>query len=415
MIFLGVHITMAESERQIFRIGSNKPIIYFGPTIDYPSTWFEKHQSKPPLSLPRLTKRTSDYHRMIIKLYNESKSVPLNLALAFLHSIIKEKFLGTLNEEWKSFGQLIGTANQEVSPLDLVNLQESDDDIEIIEGAEPREHPIGALLFIVGIYRIWSMDNNKERDMKLINNRQAQQGCYMPIRQCDIQKNDGWYSNHNYTTSIVIIDMFLNRFPTHPYTAIRIGTETSRFRDCGALKDLQHLLEITNMDITQAKEWLWVPALESDFIRLDKPGQEVGQMYSYAPYMVALRLISINPYTVKQNPSIHFFAHVVAATLGSERSQHARMVGDCPISPLMKNARAMAYAFQKAQEAEQQHNDGGQWNTPKGYLDAMTLLSKKYGSSTFAKHVDEELYAIWRTFRGLPEKTIGKFLSEYQF
>lgn len=107
--------------------------------------------------------------------------------------------------------------------------------------------------------------------------------------------------------------MFLVRFPSHELSEVRIGTVTSRHKDCSVLQSLQYIKKIFTMTFPQLSLWLWSRSLCTEFKSVFKTGEEINKRDSYMPYLMELQLSAKSPYSTVVNPNIHFFLCMLLA------------------------------------------------------------------------------------------------------
>jgi Rhabdovirus nucleocapsid protein len=373
-------------------------------------------KSKPLITLPRATKTIGDYQRTIAKLHMENKAVPLNLALAFLRLVMETKMQAQLDKDWSSFGQEIGKKGATINALSLVNVTTIEETIETIDGPEPKEDLMGTLLFIVGVYNLATLYyvEQRERVRRTIVNVQMQRQCSVPFRKVDFVKNRYWFDDRNFKRAIAIIDMFLARFPCHEMAGARECTISSRYKECGAVTDVQHLLETLDIDLDQAKGWIWTYWVACELKLVYKPGQEMDQPNSYAPYMIDIGLVSESqsPYSVKRNIGLHQFVHVIAATLGSNRSRNAYIGDSPPIPEVLLNAKIVAYVYWR--QRQQNRSESGERQEPETQ-DPKQWLAWFKGSKhngDWLEVVNRALQDVWGKFRNTRPKTVGQYLYD---
>ncbi|CAH1647446.1 unnamed protein product [Spodoptera littoralis] len=118
-----------------------------------------------------------------------------------------------------------------------------------------------------------------------------------------------------------------NRFPKAPFSAARVGTISSRYRDCCAsLLSIRFFLRIIGSEnLDEVPAWITYEPVALDLIRMSRTGEEAGDGTSYFPYQSDMGLVKKSAYSTVINPSYFFFVHGVGALLGLERSRHARM------------------------------------------------------------------------------------------
>ncbi|VVD05705.1 unnamed protein product [Leptidea sinapis] len=62
-----------------------------------------------------------------------------------------------------------------------------------------------------------------------------------------------------------------------------MGSLGSRFRDCAGLLSVGYAMTILNIDAGSLMDWVFVPAMGEEILRLAKDNEESGEIFSYFP------------------------------------------------------------------------------------------------------------------------------------
>lgn len=335
-------------------------------TVVYPSVWFADATNvgaKPSVSIPVQSAarslallRTSIYNRIL------QHSLVLNEVLLYLELIFHEN-PSQATDNWASFGRAICAPGAQVTIENLYNRVDVNDPFDIIDGAAvPASQDLWMTMYLTSIYRICGIENATYRQhvVEVITDRIHARGAPQNINMALVGGTYlGWATDKWYCAMIAIIDMFLAKFPKNALAESRIGTITSRHRDCSAWMDLSFLCSILDADISQVAAWLWSKGLGENFKALIKAGEEVDQIDSYMPYLTDLSLSPKSPYSAAVNPHIHFWVHIIGICLGVARSQNARVVGTINVAGLAAMGMVCGYAYRQRTEAVQQFTETG--------------------------------------------------------
>lgn len=155
-------------------------------------------------------------------------------------------------------------------------------------------------MYIASIYRICNIDREeyRARIVEAVNTRIRGRGSPDPITVVDIYGTyRSWLNDPWFCSMIAFVDMYMAKHPKHPFSEVRLGTITSRFKDCSALMDLSFLCEILGGDVGTTGSWVWSQKLRDDLVRLNKDHEEADRVDSYTPYMMEIQLSPKSPYS----------------------------------------------------------------------------------------------------------------------
>ncbi|AIL31432.1 N [Kumasi rhabdovirus] len=317
--------------------------------IQYASAWFRANRARKPTlvvglkNVPLVQTLQHAAQAMI------EGRLTGDIAAATLYKIFKSQ-KQRLSLDWVSFGVVIGNADTEVCPWDLVNVDERDTQLpnEQINDQIREEDAPWIAFYICFLYRYSKATHTDYRDM--LYNTAKDHAKHLSQRAMDIQpgslaqmKNVGLDANYN--CAIACIDMFHHKFKNLPLSAVRYGTLPSRFKDCSALTTLNHITKLTGLAIEQFMLWVFSSKMADELDQMSKPDEELDQGDSYVAYMRELGVSDRSPYSAQANPSFSLFCHVVGALLGSKRSKNARMGAEVDTVNSVLNGKIVAYVL----------------------------------------------------------------------
>lgn len=406
------------AEKPEDRIPVNAFAPFNAPSV-YPSVWFAAEANagrKPQITMPATGEnRSLAAMRASISQRVVANTLSLAECMLYLELAIANR-PETLTENWTSFGRTIGARGEPVSLTSLYERVNSDAPINLLVGGNVTERDdLWLLIIIVSIYRVCNIDraDHRQRVCNEINARLRSLGGPANIDISVVCFNCiGWGRDLSFCALIACIDMYMVKLPRHPLAEIRIGTKTSRFRDCSAITDLTFLCETLNADFTEVAAWMWSKNLNDDFKRVRHQGEEVDKPDSYTPYLRDLRLSPKSPYSTKSNPHLHFWIHIIGVCLGSTRSQNSRIVGDINIAGLSQMGMICGYAYLSRSEAADGTDPPRQPNSLCGdewydwYKDAKFEVPDV---------VNRLMSGIWGRLNQTRERTIGRYAKTYTF
>ena len=136
-----------------------------------------------------------------------------------------------------------------------------------------------------------------------------------------------------YTGLIAAVDMFFNRFSDHDFASCRLGTLSSRYRNCAALTSLISFSYQVNRKFSEVLEHFPFMDLVPELRRLTTPHE---QDEPDSPYIKDLGICKISPYSSTANPLMYTLIHITGTAMGHERSMRAMRVNDAAKDSLLR-------------------------------------------------------------------------------
>lgn len=165
-----------------------------------------------------------------------------------------------------------------------------------------------------------------------------------------------WLTYSPFIKMMVVVDMYLNEFATHPFSLIRLGTIVTRFKDCSMLVACNYVAETLGMTFPELAQWIWTSTCAKQYYRVLLRGQEVEEPRSYAMYFMELGLSAKSPYLAVLNKDLHLFVHTVGVSLGARRLINARIIGTPDLTNLLINALISSAVVQAVAAFTKQYN-----------------------------------------------------------
>lgn len=333
--------------------------------VEYPSQWFGAARNvrmKPHLSVPKSSQGcTLASLRASIISKIAPKTISPNEVKVYLTTLMNAH-PSTLADDWTSFGRVIGAKGKQVSLQDLYTLQLSDEIVPLttVVGVSNAADDVWLAIYLTSFYRLGHATDENYR-MTLANRiKECLSGHNAPLHANPadaIASYRHWIGDKWYCALIAFIDMFLVKFPKHRLAKIRIGTQTSRHKDCAALIDLTNIVERSGLDFVGVAMWVWKKKVADDLERIRKDGEEIDTLHSYMPYMIDLRLCGKSPYSASTNPSLHAWVSIALLVAGMPRSKHAKMIGTVEIGSLSILGSLLGYAMLTRSDAPEDGTD----------------------------------------------------------
>lgn len=423
-VFLLKFQTMSQMKRRAaimmhkkgFRKDPDRSPRYTG-NPQYPNEWFEANLNhKPTLNVPK-TSMTFDELRETVAYGIKRKNLSCAAARAYLFALM-ENNAEFLDEEWISFGREIGTSGSIITVANLVDVNKSEEDVR-------QQRMLGMLakddqwlvLYLCAVYCIIDKKDDvgrakvvdsvkrqlKEKNAPYYANAEHIFDCYANW------KYDKWY-----TALMAAMDMFFVRFPNNNFAYARIGTMVSRFRHCAALNGLLYMKEVSGLDFSEIRQWIWSEVLVKEFEAIIRPDNEIDDEYSYMPYFMDLNLSLKSPYSSTFSPNFHLWMHTAGCCLGFSRSIHSRMVGspDKEIVPKLGIifGCAMKMVLKKFRKAT-----APEIGIPNNLRGSEWLIWFKNQNRQLNVDVIKIIQTVFKTFEEARDDTIGKFLNTFEF
>lgn len=316
--------------------------------VQYPITWFTNHSDLKPVLSITLVCDDLNFARQALRKGILDNNINLDVAKSFLYYFgltIKSK----LNEQWKSYGRVIGEAGAEISPLNLVRVESTVNRTELQKTTAVTASDDGWMAgYILAIYRLTKATNRKYKQQiatRVSTQLKAIKSSAPDLTDIvDIYK--GWTSDKGYSTLVAVYDMYFNKLTLHSLSSLRIGTTGSRFRDCAALLSFGYLTDLLGMSkITDLMDWVFLEHIGNDIDRMMTSKDELLDNYSYFPYHMDLGLVTKSAFSATANPHFFEWVHVIGALMKAQRSLNAKHISDSRSLDILANAACVAYAF----------------------------------------------------------------------
>lgn len=333
-----------------------KPVLPSSETkVQYPSDYFAASPGKPKLTIHAYDVELGSclFNGLIRGTAN------VDAAIAFIYHTIN-KYPIKCSEEWSSFNNNICKADADCQLSNLFHQQDSTKVLTLTEKAssysEARDEK-WLLLALVAPFRLIACthDDYRGKIVPLIENKLQGLGKASTVAiaiDSFHTKYASWATNPTYRKLIAGVDMYFTRFREHDLAILRMGTLTSRFKDCAALLGVGYTVNLLGIDIDELAEWILVEKMGREYKQLMKEEQEIDLTESYMPYLMDLGLSKKSPYSSAANPNLHTWFHTVGCTFKMDRSKHARMMPDACVTDVLTNGQLISFAFIKATNLE---------------------------------------------------------------
>lgn len=249
---------------------------------------------------------------------------------------------------WGSHGIVIGAAQDEVTPQDLLVKVDGEIGEIMAGGAGDATQWLRALALILSPIRLQSNLRREYLDQLATKYKNVAEELYGQRLGDNYLAfaitHAAWEQNVNYMRMAAALDMFLSRFPDHAISKVRFFTVSTRYRDCAALGDIRFITKILGLTLPDLAQWIWSEDIANDLERILKRDEEIDQRYSvYTPYLSSMRLTNKSPYSATINCSLHLFVHSIGCANSRTRSVNARLVGESNVSDVLANAAMLNY------------------------------------------------------------------------
>ena len=324
------------------------------PQPNYPSDYFAALGHKPPVTWYEVDENDVNTLRgSIVTCLSESKDINRHHLYAYL-CYVGKRMNNTSENEWKSFGQIICPANGSISVKDIFH-------VENIQNVSVNQVAVGENIsvnedddvwIVLSLFIIWNLDRMGNKPGSWIANQADAKLSEIVPRRFNINVYKFWGVHANWGRDPVLsklvagFDMYLNYFNQDKMAIVRFATEVSRFKDCLVLKDIDFVrgkLGLENND--QFFEWMIVEPLKREASRVNKPGEELDDPYSYSPYISDILQVRQSPYSASINSGLHVFVNMIGAALNIQKCSNRKMLEPVPIEHIMVNLACVIWAF----------------------------------------------------------------------
>lgn len=313
--------------------------------VDYPSAKFIRDGWKPELKLHTAEITDMQALRGYTYAFAQGGKVGPSIVAQYLYTMMKDKIKDELTEVWTSYKVTLPVGT--VRPIDLIAVT-VDESLTPPTIASPTslsdDDDDYLMLLIMCMYR---HAHAHEKHKEIIASRangllvQAKKDISLMDKIAGVNPNSvHLMGNATIDMLVACIDMFLEKFPSHPFSKARFGSIVTRFQGCSGYSNLSYLARLLGKEtIGDAAEWFFATQFRLEIKQMVATSREEwDKKNSYLPYMMCLRLSDKSPFSATNNPALHLLIHTVGTLLGAQRSQHAIMVENISVLPIIVNA-----------------------------------------------------------------------------
>ncbi|UAU42903.1 nucleoprotein [Matariya virus] len=316
---------------------------------EFPAKFFEGGR-KPKIIVPKYEGNTDALYKAIRGEIKARALTPKSIK-AFLFRYGAEIRV-TSDQDWTSFGITIAKENDEIAPWNLCEIEE--DGVYESKMSEPIKEKDHMWMFVycIGLYRLGKItDSTYQNNIiktvdKVLKTIDKEAASLSTGAETAVQV----VNDVNYCKMIACIDMYFYQFKNHDLAIARVGSISSRYRDCAALLGINHLAMLGGGDPSIGIRWALEPMVKDDIDRLITPDQETAKVGSYMPYMMDLGASKLSPYSTTVNSSFHLFVHAAGALSLDQRSINARFITAPNVNGVIRNAAFFIFAMNKSVE-----------------------------------------------------------------
>lgn len=315
----------------------------------YPSQYFAVNPQKP---IVRVVSKTPDIqlNTMNGALFGSAEVQPF-VVVAFMHRALSKWKKVEISTEWISHRLTISTVGG-CAVTDLYTAQEltvdNDISVETLEGQHCTNDNF-YLYWACAASRIHASESSKAEEYKSniltkITTRGGDEifaGSKIP--QMAMGRWNATVNDPNYLILISMIDMYLNRHPSHECAALRVATIPTRLHGFSTYQDLRHLTELLSVKLDMALRFIYSDKIGKEVDQLIKTGEEVEDRFSYTPYLVKMGCIQSSPYSSNNNQYFSCWVHAIGCMMGNSRSCNAKKLDKVSPLTIFHHAAVVAY------------------------------------------------------------------------
>lgn len=303
------------------------------PYYELPSRWFQRHNTKPEVSLPVYDK---DQLLNYFKHHIRTNELDVDFVLGALYYGLKDVFkeIVTLDEDWVSYNQTIMKAGvlKEHCVLDLVHHKTSTcvHQIPNTQSRFPVENLTWPNLIFVLVCCYKRNAFTRADDFiileDLMNKHIKKYGTGI-TEMSQIPKTwSSFVHDIDFRKCMAAIDMFYFKFISSLNTNIRVITFSSKYKDCDALQDMLYTNSYLGLNNSELGEWIWYTFIKTDFDRITEDSAEIENQHSYLPYAsdFALYQRQGSPFSYEENYVFYTFLNIVGVTCNQPKFVHRR-------------------------------------------------------------------------------------------
>lgn len=224
-------------------------------------------------------------------------NLKINDVKIFLYIYFKGREVDA-TEAWTSFKVKICETSHKVTPMSLVKAEDAQTTgSENVSGNATEKDDLWMALYLCTIYRVSYIQYEDHRNVILGRLEDQLKTMIEDFGNFDIHRSEiyskykHFVNDSEYVKLIACCDMFYYKFKTAPEAILRLGTLSSRFKDCASLLTFRHLGEVMGYtDPDEILDWIFVKSLAEKVDRMMKGTEELDNQYSYLPYLSDLQL-----------------------------------------------------------------------------------------------------------------------------
>ncbi|APG78711.1 putative nucleoprotein [Hubei dimarhabdovirus virus 3] len=298
------------------------------------------------------------YYHTVMASFREKLVHPKMLA-TFLHLSMmtyQVELTATLPTAWTSFSIPLTDGSLNTSPLHLYTATAVGTPTLVESTVPATEKAIKALVMVVvGFIRYSLMIENLGDYRRNFNTRLTEMVKSIdPDFPADVSSYSGIRGMNNFFPDLGLVaaalDMYTVRVPQSEWRIFNMGTLVLRNMSAAALVAVTYMREIMNSTESNHyyHSWIWVQSAADEYAKMMRSGQEINNLYSYAPYLMTLGKAVKSPYSATVNSNLFTFIHVIGASLGLPRSINSRQLDHINLNELIINAQFYVFAAQRA-------------------------------------------------------------------
>nr|WOE89343.1 VP1 [Cambodia Anopheles rhabdovirus]WOE89348.1 VP1 [Cambodia Anopheles rhabdovirus]WOE89352.1 VP1 [Cambodia Anopheles rhabdovirus] len=267
-------------------------------------------------------------------------------------------------EEWVSFGRKLTKEDKSVTMSDLFTFETTTSTSELpawyLEAPNGGE-PIGVMYYVYAVLRLVSKypDYNAALAKKMKETMPSDIKIKPLLHSAVATKYGSWASNLTFRKLAAAVDMFLDRFPRHQHSKIRLGTIITRNKDSSLINSVSFLYNTLGVPGQVMAAWVWNRHAAEQICKILHPDNMIGENYGYNAYGCALELVAKSINSITQNGELHLFIHTIGAVLNKDRSKNAYFPENVDTYDIVKSAFLVAGIKQLAPTTDIQFAAGG--------------------------------------------------------
>lgn len=296
--------------------------------VGYPSEWLLANPGKkPPLQIWKAKTANEAYHAAF------GTNVVWN-DVAVCTFIVKtvadmECVSVVADEDWIADERTIVKKGDTCTPLDLLDIQESDLTFEARGTGGTPAYRQGFVFALLSNCRKAAAKENREQYGITISGRldtfmtTANLGITTDALDTARQFATNSCMTPGYLKLVAAFDMFWMRFPKAASAPLRILTLVSRYKGCAAFTSMTMISQLVGLSASELAMFVMTRSVAQDYVRIAKDAKYAKETYGYFPYQSDMGLVSRSAYSIAANPTLYIWLHCIGTVAGSTRSMNA--------------------------------------------------------------------------------------------